>query len=374
MLHAGAAAFGAATLGPVAAACGTSPARSGAAVPGEAVPEETRTLDQLHAEALAEGGRLVVYAGGDTPTQLNGTEQAFRSRFPGMKPTVVVDYGKFHGVRVDSQVATGTVVPDVVQLPTLHDFPRWKEEGLLLPYRPAGFSTLPERFRDPDGAWLATAVVALSYVYDDTSGSVPATPLDLVDPRWRGKIASSYPQDDDGVLFLYREYVMTYGWGWAEGLAAQDVQFSRGTHSPAAAVGAGQKSIGIGGPGSPVPASAPRWVVPVDGPFLGWGQRSAILAGARHPAAARLYLNWLLSVDVQRSSPNGWSVRTDVIPHGGLEPIWEYPSARIDEFAQFMDDRAEVERWRQTFALHFGEVQGPPTTGTPGLHPGLPVV
>ncbi len=34
-----------------------------------------------------------------------------------------------------------------------------------------------------------------------------------------------------------------------------------------------------------------------------------------------------------------------------------------------MEDRAEVERWRQTMVLHLGEVRGEPTPGWLGLHP-----
>lgn len=96
----------------------------------------------------------------------------------------------------------------------------------------------------------------------------------------------------------------------------------------------------------------------------------AILKAAKHPAAARLYLNWQLSAAQQQSSFNGWSVRTDVTPAGGLAPIWEYPNAHVDGFPPFMANRAEVERWKQTFALYFGEVQGEPSPGRLGLHPG----
>jgi hypothetical protein len=35
-----------------------------------------------------------------------------------------------------------------------------------------------------------------------------------------------------------------------------------------------------------------------------------------------------------------------------------------------MQDRAEIERLKQTFALYFGEVQGDPSPGRLGLHPG----
>ena len=73
---------------------------------------------------------------------------------------------------------------------------------------------------------------------------------------------------------------------------------------------------------------------------------------------------------MQQASFTGWSVRTDITPAGGLKPIWEYPNAHLDGFPRFMADRAEVERWKQTFALYFGEVQGPPTPGALGLHPG----
>ena len=46
------------------------------------------------------------------------------------------------------------------------------------------------------------------------------------------------------------------------------------------------------------------------------------------------------------------------------------PNAHVDGFARFMSDRGKVERWRQIFTVYFGEVQGPPTPGWLGLHPG----
>ncbi|MFE2835175.1 response regulator transcription factor [Streptomyces mirabilis] len=68
----GAAALGA-TAGPAAAASSTGSRRVGGA-------EETRTLDELYWAALADGGKLVIYAGGDTPTQQDGTKAALRMR------------------------------------------------------------------------------------------------------------------------------------------------------------------------------------------------------------------------------------------------------------------------------------------------------
>ncbi|MEJ3749035.1 ABC transporter substrate-binding protein [Actinomycetes bacterium KLBMP 9797] len=368
ILTAGAgAAFGATTATWLSA--GPASARASAQTVGG---EETRSLDELYQDALAEGGKLVIYAGGDLANSGSGAgaRAAFRARFPQIDLNLIVDYSKYHDVRVDNQFATDTLVPDVVQLQTLHDFTRWKREGRLLRYKPAGFGKLHKKFRDPDGAWVAGMVIAFSYLYDVAAAGAdaPQTPLDLVDPRWQGAIASSYPHDDDAVLYLFARYVDAYGWDWAAKFAAQQPQFARGSFSPGAAVGAKQKIIGVGTGGSPLSTSPTRWVMPDGHPFMAWGQRIAILKQAANPTAAKLYLNWQLSTERQTSA--GWSVRTDIAPPAGLKPVWEYPNANLDGFPRFMEDRARVEQLKQTFALYFGEVKGEPTPGWLGLHPG----
>ncbi|MET7657117.1 extracellular solute-binding protein [Streptomyces sp. NPDC005486] len=370
MLATGAgAALGLGALGATAApaAASTAPTASGRA----SGDEETRSLDELYRAALAEGGKLVIYAGGDTPTQQDGTKAAFKARFPGIDLKLIVDYSKYHDVRVDNQLATDTLVPDVVQLQTLQDFDRWKAQGRLLHYKPAGFSKLYDKFRDPQGAWVAVRVIGFSFMYatDAVGSDAPHTPLDLLDPKWKGRIASSFPHDDDAVLFLYSLYVQHYGWDWAARLAAQDVRFARGSNSPGDAVRTGQYAIGVGGGGAPLSTGPVKWVVPDSAPFMAWGQRAAILKAAKNTTAARLYLNWQLST-ANQTSPNGWSVRTDITPPAGLKPVWEYRNANLDGFPRFMSDRAGVERLKQTFALYFGEVEGDPTPGVLGLHPG----
>ncbi|MFI5619750.1 ABC transporter substrate-binding protein [Streptomyces sp. NPDC051567] len=347
---------------------------SASAVPAAFGREETRSLDQLYEAALAEGGKLVVYAGGDVEEQLAGVRAGFTSRFPGIDLTVVVDYSKFHDVRIDNQLATGTLIPDVVQLQTLQDFTRWARKGELLRYKPAGFTAVHPKFKAPEGSWTAVMVVAFSFVYglEAVGSGVPRTPLDFVDPRWKGAIASSYPHDDDAVLYLFSLYAQKYGWGWVEKFAQQQPEFARGSHTADVAVGAGRKSIGVGTAGNLLAdGGASRWALPTRGhPFMAWAQRAAILKQGAHPAAAKLYLNWMLSPELQQASYSGWSVRRDVRLKGGLRPIWEYEDANLDGFPAFMEDRAKVEQLKQTFALYFGEVEGAPSPGRLGLHPG----
>ncbi len=327
--------------------------------------EETRSLEELHAEAVAEGGQLTVYAGGDFAGQQDGLVDAFAADFPDVTLNMIVDYSKFHDVRIDRQLETGTLVPDIAQLQTSFDFPRWKERGVLAPYRPAGWSAIPDGFKDADGTWAAVTVYAFSLMRS-AGTDAPVSPEQLADPVWRGQIVSSHPGDDDATLFLFRSYVQRYGWDWLVRFADNEVRFARGTNSPGEAVAAGDARVGVAGAWGGQPDVT--WVAPPTGhPFLAWGQRAAIFRDAPHPAAARLYLNWMLSEPVQRSSFHGWSVRADLVGEGGR--IWENPDAGAIAFSDFMADRADVERWRQTFNLVFGEVTGPPTPGRLGLAP-----
>jgi ABC-type Fe3+ transport system substrate-binding protein len=362
------AALGLGAFGATASTAAAAPADSSRGSGGE----ETRTLDELYRDALAEGGKLVIYAGGDLANSGSGAgaRTAFRQRFPEIDLQLIVDYSKYHDVRVDNQLATDTLVPDIVQLQTLHDFTRWKREGRLLPYKPAGFSKLHQKFRDANGAWVAGMVISFSYLYDVAAAgaNAPQTPLDLVDPRWKGAVASSYPHDDDAVLYLYALYAETYGWDWVAGLAAQQPKFARGSFSPSPANNNKEAIIGVGTGGDPTSTGPVRMGMADGHPFMAWGQRIAILRQAANPTAAKLYLNWQLSTERQNS--NSWSVRTDIAPPASLKPIWEYPNANLDGFPRFMEDRAKVERLKQTFALYFGEVKGDPTPGWPGLHPG----
>ncbi|CAK4637050.1 unnamed protein product [Aphanomyces euteiches] len=336
--------------------------------------EETRSLDEIYAAAVAEGGNLVYYAGGDIAAQQTSTHDAFVKAFPKINFTIVTDYNKFHDVRIDNQLATNSLEVDVASLQTLEDFPRWEKEGKLLAYKPAGFSQIYAPFKSSTGAWWSRSTITFSLVYDPAQLNAskvkfPKTPADLVDPIYKNLIASPYPHDDDAVLFVYSKYVEKYGWDWVAKFAQQNVQFKRGTNTPGEAIAAGNKSIGVSVGGRIVPDPTYKLTfVTKDIPYLTWGQRIAIFKKAPHPAAAKLFANWMLSKDRQTSLGYA-SVRTDIPPPAGYKFAWEVPNANTLEFPKFMEDRANIERLRFTFGLYFGEVQGPPSPGVYGVHP-----
>ena len=339
---------------------------------------ETRTLDEIHEAALKEGGSLVVYAGGDTPDQQDQMKAAFEKRFPGMTVHMVVDYSKVHDARLDQQFENRQVVPDVVQLQTLQDFPRWRREGKLLPYKPLGWEKVYSSFKDQTGAWTGVFVDAFSNVANIQALGKADAPLnapDYLNPALKGKIISTYPNDDDAVLFWYKQTIDRHGWEWMEDFMKQKPHFVRGTQAPADEVAAGKYAVTFTTDGSlkPDEKSPVRFALPSSDGFVAWAQRAAIIKGARHPEAARLYLSWLLDKDTQQNIWYMWSVRTDVPPPTGYKPIWEYSNANLSSFDRFMADRDAVERFRARIQLFVGDVKGPSSAGELGMTPSRPL-
>ena len=334
---------------------------------------ETGTLDELHKAALAEGGKLIIYAGGDLPNGQAATEQAFKGRFPGMDIRILVDLSKYHDARIDNQFARGRLEPDVVHLQTLHDFDRWKQEGRLLPYKPLGWDQVYPDFKDPDGAFTAVNVFAFSNVVNMKlvpEAEAPRDALDYLNPKLKGRLVLTYPHDDDAVLYQFDRIVGMYGWEYMDRLLAQEPQWIRGTAPARLVVAKGEKvaTFTASGPLATPPDSPAKFLLPKADSFLSWPQTGAIFKEARHPAAAKLYLSWLLSKEVQEGRAWQWPVRRDMKAPAGYGPVFDYNTYPV-RFRAFMSDRARVERLKFQMELYIGPVRGSNPTQVEGLYP-----
>nr|AVA09682.1 putative effector protein [Heterodera avenae] len=339
------------------------------------VHEEKRTLDQIYAAALKEGGRLIVYAGGDTADQQDGTKAAFEQQFPNMTLDIVVDYSKFHGPRIEYQLQNPPLVPDVVQLQTLQDFPRFKKMGVLMAYKPAGWSAIYSDYRDADGYYLGIMVICFSNLVNTelmtNQSDWPREAADYLKPIFAGKkLAVTWPNDDDAVLFWFKQVVDKYGWKWVEAFVKQQLILVRGTQDSAIMVYNKTAVASMSSSGSLNPSSGQkaRLVLPAKDGFTMWAQQAAIFKNAKHPEAAKLYLNWHLTKEKQQA--NMWPVRTDVPAPKGYPQSWDYKNQSSHKaFAAFMEDREAAERFRHEIAFFFGEPKGDPSPGFPGLYP-----
>ena len=106
----------------------------------------------------------------------------------------------------------------------------------------------------------------------------------------------------------------------------------------------------------PVESSSPRFVLPKNDPFLTWAQTGAIFKDAKHPAAAKLHMSWMLSLPVASNSRQ-FPIRKDVQPLPGFKTIDQYNTSPED-FHAFVSDRARVERLKSLMERLIGPVQG----------------
>lgn len=96
----------------------STPATAARSTERSASASEQDQLEALHRDAVAEGGEVTVYMGGDAPGQWDALANAFAQQFPDVKLHLVTDLSKYHDVRIDHQLATGDLVADVAILQT----------------------------------------------------------------------------------------------------------------------------------------------------------------------------------------------------------------------------------------------------------------
>ncbi|OXA60075.1 Iron-utilization periplasmic protein [Folsomia candida] len=255
-------------------------------------------------------------------------------------------------------------------LQTLQDFDRWKAQGVLHPYKPIGWDQVYPEFKDPDGYSTGVHIWAFSNninrdLLGNNENNWPTEASDYLDPKFKGKIISTYPNDDDAVLFMYKLIIDKYGWNWLAKFVKNRPVFVRSTQVPADSLrnGTFPASFTTAGPLRPEVTRPVQFVLPQSDPFVTWAQRAAILKGTRRLAAAKLYLSWWLDVDTQNDWFQ-WSVRKDVPVPKGFKSVFEYPGQTDPvAFEKFMADRTALEIFKNQVQLYVGEVQGILPTG-----------
>ena len=353
-----------------------TPVMAARSVERAAPTSELDQLEALHRDAVAEGGEVTVYMGGDAPGQWDALADAFAQKFPDVQLHLVTDLSKYHDVRIDNQLATGDLVADVAILQTTQDFDRWKQQGDLLKYKPVGWDQVFANAKDKDGYYTGVFYGAFSYIVNNDL--IPAHPgdfkgTDLLQPEYQDKLILTYPNDDDAVLFGFKQIVDKYGWDYLARLVAQHPTLVRGVPGSSAGVASGNylASIAVGGDARPNGTQ----VFPDSERFNTWAQRGAIFKDAPHRAGAKLFLSWLTSQATQQYAIASWtwSVRKDVAPPAGLEPLSSYQNTDPSDFVRFMSNRAAVDRVRARVEQYVGPVEGPDPAdpaGTLGDTPG----
>jgi ABC-type Fe3+ transport system substrate-binding protein len=325
-----------------------------------ALPVRSQSLDALYEKAKAEGA-LVLYAGGPT-APWEATAKEFSSRYPGVTVSVTGGFSNVLDKKIDAQLAAGKLEVDLAVFQTLQDFVRWKQQGALLEFKPQSFDKMDASFSDPSGAYIAVQVNAHTYAYNPNlvkPADVPRSALDFLNPRFKGKVVSCYPADDDATLYAFFSIVQKYGWSYMEHYMANQPNFIQGhlgvarsiasgenlvTFDTVAAISMDQKNLGL----------TQAVAFPESDPLPIWPFTAAIFKSAPHPNAGKLFLTWYLSPEEQSKTGN-WSPRSDVPAPYGWKPILSYQV--VNNYRTFLTNTKQLEELRKRFEAYTGPVK-----------------
>jgi iron(III) transport system substrate-binding protein len=268
-------------------------------------------------------------------------------------------------------------------------YDRLAAQNLLAPHelQKAVTDAIPEKLgkpkpillKDPEGFWVGTVLESTGIVYHprllQRLGVPPPKDWDdLLDPRLKGHIAQAPPTRSSSSHAAYEVILQrdgdAKGWEWARRLAANTGFFAPRSRDVPAVVARGEFAVGFAVPsyfafedrlaGFDIRYVAPRTAWITSGP-------AAILKGARHPRAARAFVEFLLSERGQRiaverglfpiipgyriQGPPGSTAEMAVEFNGGLRSYYD-----LDVISVY-DDALAQKRYEKVNATFHKEIE-----------------
>jgi iron(III) transport system substrate-binding protein len=284
---------------------------------------------------------------------------AFTARFPGVTVSVIRTTGQVAYERLLQDLKNGSPQCDVFSSTDPSQYPALKKRGALAEYTPAGAATLLPAFQnvsDPGFMYPSSATAHL-LVYNSIHvkpQDAPKSWTDLLDPRWKGRVATGHPAFSGCTGIWALALKKAYGWQYFEKLAKNNPRIGRSGNDPVTLINAGECLVGPA-PGNTAFQQVDKNnpivpVYPTDGATLCLGP-SSVMTSAPHPNAARLYMEWLMSDDFSKLSVanHGDPVHSGVALSSGQKPLDQVPilSLTVQEIAQGVPQ--VIEQWRDTF-------------------------
>jgi ABC-type Fe3+ transport system substrate-binding protein len=129
---------------------------------------------------------------------------AFEKKYPGIKVRYTRANANEVAVKILNESRAGRPQSDVFD-GTSSVVPL-KQEGYVLQWQPEAAKDYPDLYKDPDGYWIASNLYINTPGYNTAlvpKGTQPHTYQDLLDPKWKGKIAwNALPSTSGGVGFI----------------------------------------------------------------------------------------------------------------------------------------------------------------------------
>ena len=286
--------------------------------------------------------------------------RAFTAQYPGVKVAVIRTTGQVAYERLTQDMKNNAPQCDVFSTTDISHMPALMQKKALANYTPDNAAALAPAFRGlgQDGYWYPNHSTLMMIIYNTQNVKPEEAPKnwpDLLDPKWKGKVAFGHPAFSGYVGVWTVQMRKLYGWAYFDKLAKNNPRIGRSGNDPITLLNAGECVTGLGplatalltaSKGNPMAIQ-----YPTDGSMLCIGP-SGVLANAPHPSAARLFMNWLLGRECAQVMADNFQtpVRDDVPPKAGAKPLTEVKLLRLttEEIGKGVPE--VIEQWRDTFS------------------------
>lgn len=303
------------------------------------------------------GGVGPVPAGAQAPDEAKAKSEGSVLYYTSNRTTVAEKHArgfeKKHGIKVqifrsgsekviaklEAEMQAGRVQADVLNVSDPGYFHALQGRGALLPYLSRNAAAIPDAFKDKEGHWAAARLTAMTIAYNTKlvpAAEAPKRWLDLVNPKWQGKLTIASPAYGGTSLNWAAGIVKLHGWKFFEDLAKNKPLLTEGHLPGMQLVASGERPVAAEmndydaraglAKGQPIGI-----VVPEDGTFV-IPTPIAVLKASARPNAARLFVDYMLSEEGQAVfvEDHTLAARTDVRPPQGAAPLKDLKIVPMD--------------------------------------------
>jgi len=333
----------------------------GLATAGPSYAEMSPAETKLYEAAKANNESATWYVSHYSSETAEALGKAFKEKFPGVNVNVVRTTAQVGFQRLAQDMKSRVQQCDVFSSTDVGHMAFLKDKNLLMKFTPDAASKIHKTFQglDPDGYFHTTSagLVLINYNTEKLKGKeLPKNWSDLLDPKWKGEVTVGHPGFSGYVgtwVVLMRKL---YGWDFFKKLEANKPQIGRSINDTVTMLNAGERSIGAG-PSATTLKSASKGnpvgvIYPEDGSLLMIAP-SAIIKGTKNPNAAKLFMEFLYSVEAAKVNVGdyGESMRPEVPPVKGAKSVGDVKTLR-PTFEEITKGIPEVkELWRETFGI-----------------------
>lgn len=323
--------------------------------------EITARQKELYELAKKEG-EVTWYTAHSNDTTAQALGRDFEQAFPGIKANAVRTTAQVAYQRLTQEQKAGAMQVDVFSSTDIGHYVALKEKNLLEKYLPENAAKVIEVYKnyDPDGYYTVTSAGLIAIGYNTAKlkeAEAPKNWPDLLDPKWKDKIALGHPGFSGYVGTWVVSLKKLYGWDFFEKLAKNNPQVGRSINDTVTMLNAGERIVAGSGPVGTAMESAGKgnplaMTYPPDGSVLIIAP-SGIPKGVKHPNAAKLFMEYLLSVEASKIWVGHYneSMRPEVKSLDGAKSAADVKTIRptVDEIVNGIPE--VIKQWRDTFGV-----------------------